>query len=270
MQILESLKNKKAVFCEKPLASSLADTRALYDLADEMKTPLFCSLNRRFDPSLNQVRNHLQEETFGKPLVVKTTARDYPIPPIEFLRTSGGMVHDCGIHDIDYVCWMLNAYPDEVYCTGFCYDPNIKALGDYDNVTVILKFTKPREIIATLDLSRRGVYGYDQRVEILCENGMLESQHQRSSGLVVTPALTSKNMLPGGTTTSPILTSFPQRYADSYKLAMHSFISSVKSSSAVAICRQSVIFSILVADAADRSLHTGKSVKIDYEKLSIN
>lgn len=41
---------------------------------------------------------------------------DYPGPPIEFLKSCGGIVADLAIHDIDYILHLKGELPKRVYC----------------------------------------------------------------------------------------------------------------------------------------------------------
>lgn len=72
--------------------------------------------------------------------VIKATSRDSPLPSIEYLKISGGIFHDCAVHDIDLITWVLGEYPAEVYSAANAKIPEIKAINDFDNVTIILKF----------------------------------------------------------------------------------------------------------------------------------
>ena len=76
----------------------------------------------------------------------------------------GGIFHDCAVHDIDCICWILGEYPESVSAYGHANFEDIKELGDYDTVAIMMKF--PSGAIATIDLSRYAIYGYDQRVEV--------------------------------------------------------------------------------------------------------
>ena len=42
--------------------------------------------------------------------MIKTTSRDSPLPGIEYLKISGGIFHDCAVHDIDLVTWILSLF----------------------------------------------------------------------------------------------------------------------------------------------------------------
>jgi len=79
--------------------------------------------------------------------------------------TLGGIFHDCAVHDIDMVCWIVGNYPTSVYTIAHANVDAIKAVNDVD--TVIISFKFEDGTLATIDLSRFAAYGYDQRVEVL-------------------------------------------------------------------------------------------------------
>src|SRR5262249_8865864 len=56
-QALPVLKARKPVFIDKPVAGSLADAIAIFDLARETGTPCFSSSSLRFSPGIARLRN---------------------------------------------------------------------------------------------------------------------------------------------------------------------------------------------------------------------
>ena len=46
--------------------------------------------------------------------MIKSVSRDSPLPTIEYLKVSGGIFHDCLVHDIDMITWVIGEYPDRV------------------------------------------------------------------------------------------------------------------------------------------------------------
>ena len=82
--------------------------------ADEVGKPLFCAFNRRFDPSFASIKKRVQAGEVGHVQMIKTTSRDSPLPTIDYLKISGGIFHDCAVHDIDLVTWIVGEYPTEV------------------------------------------------------------------------------------------------------------------------------------------------------------
>jgi len=92
--------------------------------------------------------------------MIKTTARDHPAPNPAFLKTSGGMFHDCASHDIDVQRWIAQEDPVSLYATGSCFSKEIEAvgIGDWDTVTISLKY--PSGKLGLVDVSRHATYGY--------------------------------------------------------------------------------------------------------------
>ena len=58
---------------------------------------------RRFDPALRTFKNSINNSSWGPCELLHVFGRDSPCPPVEFLKTSGGIFHDLMIHHIDQV-----------------------------------------------------------------------------------------------------------------------------------------------------------------------
>ena len=83
-------------------------------MSPQVGRPLFCAFNRRFDPSFAAVRAKVRAGSVGHVQMIKTTSRDSPLPSMDYLKISGGIFHDCAVHDIDMVTWILGEYPSKV------------------------------------------------------------------------------------------------------------------------------------------------------------
>ena len=162
--VRKSLEAGKGVFCEKPLAANIKDVSSLYDLAEKVGRALYCAFNRRFDAGMCNVHDQVREGKIGKLYQIKTCSRDSPLPSLAFLRLSNGMFHDCAVHDIDVVCWVVGEEPVKVIADGSAFNEGIKGIGDVDTIAIILKF--PSRVLATIELCRHSSYGYDQRLEV--------------------------------------------------------------------------------------------------------
>ena len=103
---------------------------------------------------------------------IKITSRDSPLPSQAYLKTSGGIFHDCAVHDIDMMSHILGEYPIQVYSAANALIPEIKEMNDFDNVSITLKFKSG--CIGLIDISRFASYGYDQRLEVFGAKGMLQ------------------------------------------------------------------------------------------------
>lgn len=112
--VINSLNAKKAVFCEKPVAETRSNTEKCFEAAKKVGKPLFTAFNRRFDPSYVAVRDRVRNGDVGHVHTVKIVSRDSPLPTIDYLKVSGGVFHDCMVHDIDMMIWILGEYPSMV------------------------------------------------------------------------------------------------------------------------------------------------------------
>merc|ERR1712080_16157 len=104
--------------------------------------PLFCAFNRRFDPSFSAVRERVRKGELGHVSRVKTVSRDSPLPSLEYLAISGGLFHDCAVHDIDLITWTLGELPSTVYTAATALIPEIEALQDVDTAVITLTFPR--------------------------------------------------------------------------------------------------------------------------------
>jgi myo-inositol 2-dehydrogenase/D-chiro-inositol 1-dehydrogenase len=131
-----------------------------------------------------------------------------------FMSFIDGIFHDCAVHDIDLICWMLGEYPSKVYASATAHMKQIKEIDDHD--TVAINMTFPSGAMAMIDLSRFACYGYDQRLEVFGPGGMLKAGNQMSLGV--------EGYKSGSVQESPIWYSFPSRYDEAYKRELDHFL----------------------------------------------
>ena len=250
-----ALKADKGVFCEKPVAMTLHDTAAVYEEADHVGRPLYSAFQRRFDPNVRSLRDRVRGGDIGTLHVIKSCSRDSPLPSIQFLMTSGGIFHDCAVHDIDIVCWIVGEAPLTAYATAHSFIPSIGEINDVDTVAIVLKF--PSGAIATVDLSRHACYGYDQRLEVFGDQGMLVSENRAPTTL--------RQATSRGVFTDPIDYSFPDRYSEAYRFELDHFIEVVKGTAEMEITSYDALLANRVADACEKSYKTGQVVSVNID-----
>jgi myo-inositol 2-dehydrogenase/D-chiro-inositol 1-dehydrogenase len=245
------------VFCEKPVAQETHEVDEVYALAESKGLPLLCGFQRRFDPSFMKLKQAIVDGQIGQVQIVRTTSRDHPLPSFEFLKTSGGIFHDCCSHDIDVHRWLIGEDPIEVYASGHAWFPEIASFNDYDAVVLMLKF--PSGITTTIDLHRNARYGYDQRIEVMGSKGMVEAHNKPKTSMVLSTD--------AGVVSDSISYSFTDRYPDAYKAEIVHFIEVVRSKGRVPlrVTHQDVRKCGIIADACDKSAHEGIPIKISYD-----
>lgn len=205
----------KAIFCEKPVHLDLARVRECLEVVKTHNVPLFIGFNRRFDPQFSRIKAQVAEGRIGKPESLLIISRDPSPPPVEYVRVSGGMFRDMTIHDFDMARFIMGEEPVSIYAQGSnLVDPAIGEAGDIDTAFIVLKYRSGA--LATIVNSRRSSYGYDQRLEVHGENGLLcagnilENQVQHFSTAGCQSALPEHFFL--------------QRYKDAYAAEWQHFV----------------------------------------------
>jgi myo-inositol 2-dehydrogenase/D-chiro-inositol 1-dehydrogenase len=66
------VKAGKAVFCEKPIATDLAETVEAINACNEAGVKLMIGLQRRFDPNFKRVKTAIQNKEVGDTIIVSS------------------------------------------------------------------------------------------------------------------------------------------------------------------------------------------------------
>ena len=166
----------KHIFCEKPIALDLAEVDSALAAVEKAGIKFQVGFNRRFDKSFQRVHDIVASGEIGRPCILHIIARDPEPPSVEYARTSGGMFLDMTIHDFDMARYQVGDI-EEVYAMGnVLVAPEYKSIGDIDTNIVTLKFANGA--MGVIDNSRQAVYGYDQRLEVFCSNGVAMANNE--------------------------------------------------------------------------------------------
>jgi len=250
----------KHVFCEKPVAMEVKDTVAIMKAAEEKHVLFQVGFNRRFDHNFRHIRETVASGKLGKPTIVHVISRD-PTYDIGYIKRSieeGGMFVDMTIHDFDMVQYMLgdeDPIVEVMAYGGVLCAPEIGALGDVDTAVLILR--SKNGVLATIDNTRKAVYGYDQRVEVLCTNGCMQCDNDRPT--------TCRTMLGEGMTEEDrIHWWFRERYPEAFIAELREFYTLVMNGGKGVPpvgCRD-MLRAMNVAFSANESLKTGLPAKV--------
>jgi myo-inositol 2-dehydrogenase / D-chiro-inositol 1-dehydrogenase len=209
----------KQIFCEKPIDHSLAKIDRALAAVERAGVKLQVGFNRRFDANFMRVRQAVERGEIGEPQLLHIISRDPAPPPLEYINVSGGIFLDMTIHDFDMARFLIGAEVVEVYtAAGVMVDPAIGAAGDLDTALVVLRFANG--VIGTIDNSRRAVYGYDQRVEILGSAGAISTGNNYPNAAIISDGASVRRDLP--------LNFFMERYVESYVAELAAFVDAVR------------------------------------------
>ncbi|GGQ41214.1 Gfo/Idh/MocA family oxidoreductase [Streptomyces mutabilis] len=163
--ILAAVEAGVPVFCEKPVARTMAEGVEVLKAIAGSDVPVQIGFNRRFDAAFVAARAAVRRGELGKLHTVRSTTLDPAPPPAAYIAASGGIFRDCSVHDFDVIRWVTGREVSEVYAVGGNRGADfIREAGDADTTGAIL--TLDDGTIAVVSNSRHNARGYDVRMEI--------------------------------------------------------------------------------------------------------
>ncbi len=118
-------------FCEKPIASSAAESARVAEVIARSGVPVQVGYQRRFDAAFAAAKRAVDDGSLGTLHTVRSTTMDPAPPPLDYIRGSGGIFRDCAVHDFDVLNWITGQQAVEVYATGSVQgDPKFADFGD--------------------------------------------------------------------------------------------------------------------------------------------
>jgi scyllo-inositol 2-dehydrogenase (NAD+) len=88
--VIDSLKEGKSVFCEKPITLNMEEAARLRQALAETRGYLTVGFMRRFDDAYAYGKKRIDSGELGEPVYARCISRDPGCPPIEFAKDSGG------------------------------------------------------------------------------------------------------------------------------------------------------------------------------------
>jgi myo-inositol 2-dehydrogenase/D-chiro-inositol 1-dehydrogenase len=253
-QIILAAQAGKHIFCEKPIALDPLLIQKALDIVAKAGVKLQVGFNRRFDPNFMYLRDNYKAGNIGDLYMVKIIARDPSPPPVEYVKSSGGIFLDMTIHDFDMVRYLSGSEVTEVFAAGaVLIDPEIGKAGDID--TAITTLTLENGALAVIDNSREAVYGYDQRIELFGSKGSIRAENNTATRSVM--------MRAEGTLSERPLDFFLERYQESFRLEVNEFFNAIIKDKSITADGKAGLVSILIGLAAKKSLAENRPVKID-------
>lgn len=243
----------KAILCEKPVDLSLDRAIRCREAVGARGAQIMIGFNRRFDPSFAALKAAADRGEIGKTEMLAVTSFDPAPPPVSYVKASGGLFRDMMIHDFDMAMWIMGAAPETVTAVGAALvDPAIGAAGDVDTAVATLRFADGR--LAVIRNSRRAAYGYDQRLELLGSEGLLQADNVLENTVVRSTA--------AGVTGAKPTWFFLERYMPAYAAEWDAFVQAVRAGAAPPVTLQDGINALALAEAATRSAATGATVAV--------
>lgn len=244
-----------AALVEKPIDMDLAQARDTAAYVDRSGIRAMVNFNRRFDRDHAELKRLVDAGDLGPLSLLQLTSRGPALPPLEYLKVSGGQMRDQTVHFFDLARWICGADPREVFVAGSALsDPRVADLGDVDTSAATLIFDSGT--LAQIDSVRHTGYGYDERIEALGADGMAESGRMSSGNVTLFRGAYSR--------ADGLHGNWFERVQPTYAAALKGFVDAIENDTEVRVPLRDGLKAQAIAEAATRSLASGRSERVDY------
>jgi myo-inositol 2-dehydrogenase/D-chiro-inositol 1-dehydrogenase len=251
--VMAAARAGKHLFCEKPLDLELGKIDHALAAVEAAGVKLQLGFNRRFDPDFAEMQARVRAGAIGSPHLLRITSRDPAPPAAAYVRVSGGMFLDMTIHDFDMARFLCGEV-EEIYAVAAnLVDPALGQAGDVDTALLTLRFASGA--LGCIDNSRQAVYGYDQRVEIFGDKGMLANHNRTAHSVLTADSRGIRHPLP--------LDFFMQRYADAYEAEIRAFVRAITRDEPVPVTGHDARQATLLGYAAKKSVAERRPVRLE-------
>ena len=242
----------KAVFCEKPMALTLADADRAIAAAADAGVLLQVGFNRRFAAGFRAAYDVVAAGELGTPQLMRSLTRDPELadpaavkPWTVFLETL--------VHDFDTLRWLNpGARAVEVYATADALvRPDWKDRGLLDTAVVVVRFDNGA--IATAEASFQAVYGYDVRGEVFGSRGMVTAGDVRETDM------TFHGAAGVATRTTRLNTDL---FRDAYTQQLSAFVANIEGAALPVPTGADARAALAIALACIESVQTGAPVSV--------
>jgi inositol 2-dehydrogenase len=253
--VIAAAEAKKAIFCEKPTALTLAATDEMLAAVNKAGVMLQVGFMRRFDKAYMEAARRIETGMIGKPIVIRSIGRDPFRTSLEYANpaVSGGLIIDMGIHDFDVIRWLMGDDVERVHTevSSLMY-PELLDVGDVDNAMINIRFAGGG--LGNIEVSRTAGYGYDILGTVIGTKGTLEIGYRQETPVVM---LTSEHGL-----SHDIVPHFPQRFGAAYTAQIEHFVECLRTNKPPKVTAADARAALQTSIAATISQREGRVVYV--------
>ncbi len=244
--------SKKAIFCEKPIATNLADADRAIAAVQAAGVSLQIGFMRRYDPAYRAARAAVEAGKIGTPLLFKNAHRGAD-PAIGGDGKGGpnpAVFSNTNIHDFDDARWILGDEVTEVFASGTRIAPPGSAEGADCTVTT-LKFRGGA--MGDIEAVIGEGYGYDVRTEIVGDRGAI---------FIGSPAGTQVVVATVDGVSRPPMDHWLHRYGETYLVELQDWVDRTLSGAPSPVTGADGRAALEIAVAAQRSFAEGRVIRL--------
>lgn len=250
----------KHVFLEKPMAVTVEECERINAAVAGAGVKLQIGFMRRFDEGFLRAKALVESGELGRVMIMKSTGRGPggPGPWMWDLKKSNGIVAEVNSHDIDSLHWYTGSLPRRIYAEAHNFKmPEARAQFPdfYDNVVASFRFAD--ETLGVIDGTCPAHYGYDARVEVLCEKGVIFVGSVRTHGMEY---VTVESGLHG-----EAVRSWRTLFKDAYLAELEHFVDCIRHDRTPRVTGQDGLAAVAAVVAINESIRTGAPVELPIE-----
>jgi len=250
---IKALATGKHVFCEKPVARTLADAMEVKKAVDAAKGKFMVGHVVRFFPEFMVMKQMIDEGKLGTVGIARTSriaAQPHGVKDwYENMEMSGGVILDLIIHDFDYLNWFFGK-PKRVYAQGLFK----KTQEEMDYALVVIRYESG--VIAHVEGSWAEPSGFNVKAEICGSKGIIDVEPYKEAPLTIN--LRNPEVKQAGV----IVPEAPVEESQ-YTTEIRHFIDCIIHDKTPRVTVDDAIYALKIGLAALESIETGLPVNID-------
>ncbi|MFN8622795.1 MAG: Gfo/Idh/MocA family oxidoreductase [Chloroflexota bacterium] len=241
----------KAAFSEKPIALDLAETARVVDAIRRSGRPVQLGFMRRYDPGYLAAKERIDRGELGRIEVFRALSRDTFPPPVEFLRTSGGLFLDMAVHDLDLARFLVGEVEEVSAWGANLIDDRFDQAGDIDTAVTLLRFRNGA--LGTIETARHSTWGYDIRTEVAGAQAKVVVEAGSRTPIRVSGDWHSE---------SDVFVNFPDRFADAFRRELEAFFEALVAGTTPTPGPEDALETLRLAIAVTRSWREGRPIRV--------
>lgn len=245
---IEALRAKKHVFCEKPMATSVDDARAVLAAAEESDSVFQVGHNRRFAPVYAELKQLLTNGNAPHSAHVKMNRGELINPVwVGDPTVTGGFLYETTIHMFDMMRFLFGEVA-HLTAIGSKHEYN-----ETDDFSVLLGFKSGLHATMCSSADASWLFPFE-RVEVFCHHRTIATREMES--LIVSEELDGKHA-----TYSMHQLSKEEKWG--YAQEDRAFVDAIVSGMSAPVTAMDGFKSVELVDACYRSVESGERVGFD-------
>lgn len=243
---LAAIETGKHVFCEKPLATNLADAERVFKKASESSGVFQVGHNRRFAPVYATLKQMLAENPPHSAHVKMN--RGELLKPVWTgdPKVTGGFLYETPIHMFDMMRFLFGEV-ESLHAAGSTHEYQ-----EVDDFSVLLKFANGMHATLATAADASWLFPFE-RVEVFCHHSTMLTREMES--------LCYSNSLEGGFT-EKAMHQLPREEKWGYAQEDRAFIDAIVNQSEPLVTAFDGLMSVALVNAVYQSVQTNQAVNI--------